>query len=59
MGSVYSYCVPKESFASLTCHRVEMKACGFVPADATDPRHVPIELIRGQTGGTNDSGLHH
>lgn len=51
--------VPEKSLAALTCHSVEVKACGFVPANTTDPRYIPIKLIRGQTGGTNNSGLHY
>lgn len=53
------YCVPEKSLAALTCHSVEVKACGLVPTYSTDPRYVPIKLVRGQTRGTNNSGLHH
>lgn len=52
-------CVPEKSLAPLTSHGVEVEACGFVTAYATNPWHVPIELIRGQAGGTYNSGLHH
>lgn len=52
-------CLPEKSLAALTCHGVEVKARGFVPAHAADPRYIPIKLIGGQTGGTNNSGLHH
>lgn len=50
---------PEEALAALAGHGVEVKACGLVAAHATDPRHVPVELILGQSGGAHDGGLHH
>lgn len=51
--------VPEEAFAALAGHGVKVEACGLVAAHATDPRHVPVELILGQSGGAHDGGLHH
>lgn len=51
--------IPEKTFAALTGHGVEVEACGFITTHATDPRHVPIKLIRGQSGRTHNRGLHY
>lgn len=51
--------VPEEALAALAGHGVKVEACGLVAAHATDPRHVPVKLILGQSGGAHDGGLHH
>lgn len=51
--------VPEKTLAAFTGHGVEVEASGFVPTHATDPWHVPIELIWGQSGRAHNRGLHH
>lgn len=51
--------IPEKALAALTGHGVEMKAGGFVTTNATDPGHVPVELILGHSGRTHNRGLHY
>lgn len=52
-------CIPEKTLAALTGHGVEMEAGGFVTTHATDPWHIPVELIKGHSGCAHNSCLHY
>ena len=51
--------LPEEALAALTGHGVEVEACGLVSTHTADARHIPVKLIRGQSGGAHSRGFHH
>ena len=51
--------IPEEALAALAGHGIEVESGGLVPAHTADPRHVPVKLIIGQSGGTHSRSLHY
>lgn len=50
---------PEEALAALAGHGVEVESGGLVATHATDPRGIPVELLRPDHRRRHRHGLHH